>query len=59
MNNYRFNGGYGAALCAKCRVIVDEGLSYDEYVDAYPDDQPMCWMCVGAVVRRRDKEVEL
>ena len=43
MNNYRFNGGRGAATCAVCRVIVDDGMSGDEYRALYPDDTPLCW----------------
>ena len=30
MIDYRFNGGHGAVLCRECRVIIDEGLSWDE-----------------------------
>ena len=32
---YRFNNGRGAVLCRKCRVIIDEGLSYEEAVKIY------------------------
>ena len=35
--DYRFNGGRGAVLCNKCRVIVDADLSKDEALLFYPD----------------------
>jgi len=32
---YKFNNGRGAVLCRKCRVIIDENLSYEEAVKLY------------------------
>ena len=32
---FRWNGGYGAVTCEGCDVIVDEGLSHDEYERDY------------------------
>ena len=43
--NYKFNNGYGAILCSKCRVIVDEGLSYKEAVELYGDSDVYCQKC--------------
>ena len=27
----KFNGGYGAILCNKCRIIIKAGLTKDEF----------------------------
>lgn len=29
--SYKFNDGYGAIICDVCRIIIKEGLSYEEY----------------------------
>jgi hypothetical protein len=44
-DNYRFNNGRGAALCHVCQVIVDENLGLAEYLELWPDDDPVCWEC--------------
>jgi len=43
--NYKFNNGYGAILCSKCRIIVDEGLSYKEAVELYGETEVFCHKC--------------
>lgn len=32
---YKFNDGDGAVICGICKVMIDEGLSYDDYIETY------------------------
>ena len=47
--DYRFNGSRGAVLCRKCRVIIDERISYEDAVVKW-EGRDLCEDC-------KDKEV--
>ena len=32
---YKFNGGQGAVICDKCRLMIDRDISYQEYLQVY------------------------
>ena len=41
---YKFNGGRGAVLCRKCRVILDCNISWDE-ADLKWEGKDLCDEC--------------
>ena len=55
---YKFNNGEGAVICNKCKVIIDSGLSYDEYKEYYGGiEEDFCWKCVkGKKKKKREEE---
>lgn len=61
---FKFNGGDGAVVCDRCRVIIDSGLSYKEYEECYNgprgDFCPSCNDRKGgkAVTKVRKKKVQ-
>lgn len=42
---YKFNDGDGAVICGICKVMIDEGLSYDDYIETYGEKGDICWEC--------------
>lgn len=42
---YKFNSGHGAVICDKCNIIIDAGLSYNDYVENYKAKKNICWKC--------------
>jgi len=44
---YHFNNGRGAATCDRCRIIMDEDLTFKEYEELYADEdgEYICWRC--------------
>jgi len=53
---FKFNGGIGAVICNKCRVIIDEGLSYKEYEEYYND--PKGDLCPSCHEKRGGKDAK-
>ena len=44
MKNFRYNGAYGAVTCEQCNVIIDDGISEEEYKAIYTEPV-FCWRC--------------
>lgn len=47
---YRFNNGCGAVTCDQCNKLIDQDLSYQEYLltwDQQGDDGDYCMQCKG------------
>ena len=55
---YRFNGGKGAVTCDHCQVVIDEGLSHDEYLEDYASLQKKdyCMKCFKPENRKKTVE---
>ena len=56
---YKFDGGNLSVICDVCRVIIDSGVSTDEYEEIYEaseDDGDICWRCKAGLPTRREEE---
>jgi hypothetical protein len=42
--DFKYNGGCGAVLCDKCRVILAHNLSIDDARERFPE-HPLCHHC--------------
>ena len=54
---YRFNDGDGAVTCDVCQIMIDENLSYKDYVETYGEKGDICWECKGEKVQREKADV--
>lgn len=50
----KFNGGYGAILCNKCRIIIKDGLSPEEFLGK--TDLILCNKCALEIVNKEYKK---
>lgn len=53
----KFNGGYGAILCNKCRVIIKSGLTPEEFLGK--TDLVLCHECALEIVNKEYKKFNL
>lgn len=59
MMAYRFNNGLGGVTCDKCKVLIDENLSYKEYKEIYDKDGKgvFCHKCKKYKKVKHDKPI--
>jgi len=58
---YRFNSGNGGVTCDECNILIDEYISYDDYVLFYKNTSPkgdFCAECRGIKKESLDNEME-
>lgn len=51
----KFNGGRGAILCNKCRVIIKEDLALEEFLGK--TDLVLCHKCAMKIVNKEYKKI--
>ena len=56
---YRFNSGYGGVTCDVCNVLIDSGLSPDEYSDVYGSGDDYCWKHKPVKGKRKGVKIRL
>ncbi len=53
---YRFNGGKGGVTCDICNVLIDENISFKDYLRLYRKTHPeedICWSCKSVADKGR------
>jgi len=57
----KFNGGRGAVVCDKCRIIFDEDIGPKEYKEIYMNngrEGDLCWRCFEKEKEAAEKNEE-
>ncbi len=58
MNNYRFNDGNGAVLCADCLTIIATGITPQEAEYYYPEGT-LCGECLSTLPTIKEQREKL
>lgn len=41
---FKFNNGNGAVICDNCKVVIDEGIGFEEAEECYGEES-FCYEC--------------